>query len=374
MSSLNFTNAIKSALKKQGFQITKIGFSGTLDPFARGQLILGVNSYTKLLRHIQKDYKTYRATLHLGLESASLDTENIIDIKEVRKVKLEEIEQILESLHGTISYTPPKFSAKHINGKRAYELARTQINFELPIITMEVYSLNLLAYNHPFLSFEVCVSEGGYVRSIGELIAKGLGVKGGLCDLERISEGSLNYHDMLINIEHNRIQHNFQNKPFNRKDSHKINILSLQEKYQTQSMQHNITLLRPNTILELDFLYKNKAQKTKLIVIDMQNTLKYDTISLLKYAKESFNGAKITLDSQICSYLFEKPLRRKDKEQIKGESHTKENEKDSQDILRKYSNLHDTRTFLADFGGHFSILEIARNGKVKYILNRIDKC
>ena len=182
------SNAFLTLLKKHIGE-KKAGYSGTLDPFASGLLIIGFGAYTKLLPFLTKSPKCYRATLFLGAQSTTLDIEGIQKVELIKPLCLDNILQVLDSLQGEISYIPPQFSAKHINGTRAYKLARSGISFQLERQNMRVFGLKLLAYNHPFLSFEVCLDEGGYVRSIGELISSKLGVSGALSALERISEG-----------------------------------------------------------------------------------------------------------------------------------------------------------------------------------------
>lgn len=184
------SNLFLSKLKR-AYQTKKAGYSGTLDPFARGSLIVGFGNYTRLFSFIQKSPKVYEATLWLGAKSPSLDMENILSITEVKQFEKQKIQDILLSLKGKISYTPPKYSAKRINGKRSYELARKGVDVEIPIVSMEIFEIELLSYNHPYVSFLVSVSEGGYVRSIGEMIANALGVDGALSSLERISEGGI---------------------------------------------------------------------------------------------------------------------------------------------------------------------------------------
>ncbi len=182
------SNFYLSALK-QRYGEKSGGYLGTLDPFAKGMMILAFGQYTRLFPYFSKAKKTYRATLWLGLESESLDIENIIKIqKDVRESSNEELSFIFNELIGKHSYVPPRFSAKHINGKRAYELARAGVSFELKKVEMEIFDLKLLKYNHPFVYFEITLSGGGYVRSVGEIIAKRLGVCGGLSSLERIEE------------------------------------------------------------------------------------------------------------------------------------------------------------------------------------------
>lgn len=184
------SNTYLGYLKKH-FGIKKGGYLGTLDPFARGVLVVGFGSYTRLFPHLQKSPKLYRATLWLGAKSASLDIENITLVEQVREQSVERISEILESLQGTLRYTPPRFSARHIHGKRAYELAREGRDFSLPLSQMTIYESKILHYRHPFLHFEVSVSEGAYVRSIGEMIARKLGVNALLSSLERVSEGKM---------------------------------------------------------------------------------------------------------------------------------------------------------------------------------------
>ncbi|WP_027327794.1 tRNA pseudouridine(55) synthase TruB [Helicobacter pametensis] len=184
------SNAFLMRLKKK-YGWKKCGYSGTLDPFASGLLIVGVGAYTRLFPYLDKSKKVYEATLWLGAKSESLDIEQVHEVQMIQEFELGQILQVLSSLKGKITYIPPKFSAKHINGKRAYELAREGVSFELKASEMEVFELELMGYSHPFLSFRVSVSEGGYIRSLGELIARGLGCEGSLSYLRRIGEGNV---------------------------------------------------------------------------------------------------------------------------------------------------------------------------------------
>jgi len=109
---------------KQKYGTKKVGFSGTLDPFATGCLIVATGQYTKLFNYLQKTPKTYRATLWLGANSPTLDIEKVDSITEIAPFGKKEISTALESFLGEQSYYPPKYSAKKIGGKRAYELAR----------------------------------------------------------------------------------------------------------------------------------------------------------------------------------------------------------------------------------------------------------
>ncbi len=180
---------------KRKYHTKKVGFSGTLDPFATGCLIVATGQYTKLFQYLDKTPKTYRATLWLGANSPSLDIENVDSIKEVAPFSKERILDTLSSLKGELAYYPPKFCAKKIDGRRAYELMREGKEVTLKTITSTIYDIRLLNYNHPFVHFEATVSEGTYIRSLGALIADRLGVDATLSSLHRVREGKFFYEN-----------------------------------------------------------------------------------------------------------------------------------------------------------------------------------
>ena len=188
------SNAFLGRLKRK-YGVKKAGFSGTLDPFAKGVLVIGFGSCTKLFRFLDKTPKTYRATLWLGTKSPSLDTENIEKVEILSPFAEQKVIEAVESFRGELIYTPPIFSAKKIDGKRAYDLAREGKEVELKKVTSTIHEIRLLHYMHPFVTFEATVSEGTYIRSLGELIAKKLEVAGSLSMLERIREGRFVYED-----------------------------------------------------------------------------------------------------------------------------------------------------------------------------------
>ncbi|MCD6433152.1 MAG: tRNA pseudouridine(55) synthase TruB [Sulfurimonas sp.] len=187
------SNFFLSKLKRK-YKEKKAGFSGTLDPFAKGALIVGFGSHTKLFRFLNKTPKKYRATLWLGANSDSLDSEMIETVEVLKEFSHTVIEEAVESLEGNLEYEPPIFSAKRINGQRAYDLARAGKEFTLNKINSTIYESKLIHYTHPFVTFEVSVSEGTYVRSLGRIIAHKLGVShGSLTALERLNEGQFHY-------------------------------------------------------------------------------------------------------------------------------------------------------------------------------------
>ncbi len=188
------SNGFLSKIKRR-YGVKKAGFSGTLDPFASGCLIIAFGGFTKLFNYLDKSPKTYRATIWLGADSDSGDTENIKSVETVSKLATEMIQNAVLKLTGEVVYTPPKFSAKKIAGKRAYELARSGADFELNKSKMQIFSAKIVNYNHPFLSVELSVSEGAYIRSWAQLLAGILGVRATLSALERLSEGKFKYEN-----------------------------------------------------------------------------------------------------------------------------------------------------------------------------------
>lgn len=188
------SNRFLGQLKKK-YKVKSAGFSGTLDPFASGCLIIAFGAYTKLFNYINQAPKCYEATIWLGAKNASLDNENIEKISILEPFLLEDLQNFTNQLIGEIEFTPPKYSAKHINGVRAYDLARKGIDFELKTQKMQVFSTQILNYSHPFLTISLKLSQGGYARSWAELLAKKLNCDATLSALKRISEGDFFYEN-----------------------------------------------------------------------------------------------------------------------------------------------------------------------------------
>ena len=190
ISSNTYLNKIKRKYKNK-----KAGFSGTLDPFACGCLIVAFGQYSKLFKYLSKTPKTYRAVLWLGVQSESLDIENVTSVDIIKSLNENLIKKEIENLKGKIEYTPPKFSAKKIDGKRAYDLAREGVEFEMKKSTMDIVDTKFISYNHPFITFESSVSEGSYIRSLAQILCERLETIGTLSYLERLNEGKFFYEN-----------------------------------------------------------------------------------------------------------------------------------------------------------------------------------
>lgn len=188
MSSNFYLTKIKKKYKNK-----KAGFSGTLDPFAKGCLIVAFGQYSKLFKYLKKTPKTYKAVIWLGAQSESFDIEKVISVDLVDKINVENIKLELNSLIGDLEYIPPKFSAKKVDGMRAYDLARQGLDVELNKCNMHIYDTKFISYIHPFITIETTVSEGSYIRSFAQILLGKLGTVGTLSYLERINEGAFFY-------------------------------------------------------------------------------------------------------------------------------------------------------------------------------------
>jgi tRNA pseudouridine55 synthase len=205
ISSNKFLNQLK-----RKYNIKKMGFSGTLDPFACGVLIIATGQYTKLFRFLKKTPKTYITTLMLGAYSPTLDIEKIEKIENTPKLDIDKIKEILQSFKGKQYQLPPRYSAKKINGIRAYKLNNND-EFLDKKIEIEIFDIELINYSHPFITFKASVSEGTYIRSLGFDIAKKLGSIGALTYLERVNEGEFFYEceKKLNPLEYLDLEENF---------------------------------------------------------------------------------------------------------------------------------------------------------------------
>ena len=170
----------------------KVGHCGTLDPLAKGLLVVTIGKALKISRFIESDEKEYIATIKLGETTATLDREGeVIKKEEVTSFNKEDIEKVFNSLIGKIKQKPPIYSAVSINGKRLYEYARENIDVDIKERDIEIKKLELIEYNDKFIKYKVVCSKGTYVRVLCETIANKLNNIGYMHDLVRTRIGKL---------------------------------------------------------------------------------------------------------------------------------------------------------------------------------------
>ena len=182
----NWTSFDICAKVKRLFNTKKVGHSGTLDPFAEGLMIVCLGQATKIIPFLENYNKTYLATIKLGEETDTLDnTGNIIDKKDVLNYSLEELKNVLNSFLGKSQQIPPMYSALKHDGVPLYSLAREGIEIERKPRNIEIFSIELIEYNKPFLTFKCKVSKGTYIRTLAKDIAIKLSTVGHLVKLIR---------------------------------------------------------------------------------------------------------------------------------------------------------------------------------------------
>ena len=187
---IGMTSRQVGAILGKKFNTKKVGHLGTLDPFASGLLIIAMGKATKALAYFKDSVKEYIATISLGVATDSLDnTGEVLQTREVREYSIEEINEVLNEFKGKLIQTPPLTSAIHINGKRAYEYARSGKKIEVPSREIEVYDNRLISLDNKKHTLEVYfkVSKGTYIRTLGSDIANRLGTIGHLSALNRVA-------------------------------------------------------------------------------------------------------------------------------------------------------------------------------------------
>ncbi|WP_162523440.1 tRNA pseudouridine(55) synthase TruB [Calorimonas adulescens] len=203
------SNYVVQKIKKM-FKLAKVGHGGTLDPFASGILPIFVNKATRLNNYIHSFDKEYVACIELGTATDTADyTGKVVKRMSVPDISEEKIKESLKNFVGQIEQVPPAYSAKKLNGIRAYDLARKGVHFSLVPIKVIIYSCDLLYYEGDKIYIRVKCGSGTYIRTLCEDIACSLGTVGYVSYLERIRYGPLEksnaiaFDDLFSKIEIN---------------------------------------------------------------------------------------------------------------------------------------------------------------------------
>jgi tRNA pseudouridine55 synthase len=190
-TSFDAVNKLRWNIKqKLGVKKIKVGHAGTLDPLATGLLIICTGKFTKRIEEIQADEKTYTGTILLGKTTPSYDLESEYNASfPTEHITAELLEEVRISFLGEQQQVPPIFSAKQVDGKRAYDLARAGKEIELKANTIHISSFELDASRFPEIDFEVKCSKGTYIRSIAHDFGHKLNSGGTLIALRRTASG-----------------------------------------------------------------------------------------------------------------------------------------------------------------------------------------
>ncbi|MCX7026819.1 MAG: tRNA pseudouridine(55) synthase TruB [Spirochaetes bacterium] len=172
----------------------KVGHSGTLDSFATGLLVLVAGSYSRLTPWFVGLDKRYQAELSFGSETDTLDPQGEV-IAEGLLPSLAAIEAVLPGFTGPIMQIPPRYSAIHVGGARASDLAVRGRDFELAARAVSIYSLSLNSFENGKAILSVHCSSGTYIRSLARDLARSLGTFAHLSALRRLSVGPFDIAD-----------------------------------------------------------------------------------------------------------------------------------------------------------------------------------
>ncbi len=184
ISSAKLVSRVKKTLCAK-----KAGHAGTLDPFATGVIVCGINKGTKLSRFFLGGDKKYTGTIQLGLETDTLDSTGRI-VKQADKafldsISVELISEIVQSFKGSQKQNPPVYSALKHKGQPLYRFARQGIEIRKPARDIEIFSIEVKKIDLPFVTIDVHCSSGTYIRSLAHDIGAKIGCGGSLFSLVR---------------------------------------------------------------------------------------------------------------------------------------------------------------------------------------------
>lgn len=197
-TSTDVVRKVKFRLQRMGYRKIKVGHAGTLDPLATGILLICIGRATKRVEELQAERKEYVAELMLGATTPSFDMEHPVDkTYPTDHITREKVEAALLSLTGERLQAPPIYSAKKVEGMRAYEFARAGEEVELRKALINIYSIVLEEYDMPRIRIRVECSKGTYIRSLAQEIGEALDSGAYLTSLRRTRSGDHRVEDAV---------------------------------------------------------------------------------------------------------------------------------------------------------------------------------
>jgi tRNA pseudouridine55 synthase len=190
-TSHDLINKIRIMIRKStGLRKIKVGHAGTLDPLATGLMIICTGKFTKRIEEFSNLEKEYIATIHLGETTASYDLETEVnEVFPTGHITSELVAGALNSFRGEQLQVPPLFSAKFIDGKRAYEFARKGVERKLEPSKVFFHEIELLRYEFPEVKVRLLCSKGTYIRAFARDLGKELNSGAYLSALQRTAVG-----------------------------------------------------------------------------------------------------------------------------------------------------------------------------------------
>ena len=197
-TSFDVVGKMRSVIRQRmGIRKIKIGHAGTLDPLATGLLILCTGKFTRRIDEFQGLEKEYTGTIRLGATTPSFDLETAIDqiYPLTTLTGPEKIHSAAKHFITTFDQVPPQFSAIKIDGKRAYESARKEINVEIKARQVTISAFEIIRIEMPDVDFRVICSKGTYIRSLARDFGELLDCGAHLTALCRTRIGSFHLRD-----------------------------------------------------------------------------------------------------------------------------------------------------------------------------------
>lgn len=190
-TSFDAVNKVRSVLRYYyGIKKIKVGHAGTLDPLATGLVIICTGKMTKEINHFQLLEKEYIANFEFGKTTSSFDLETSVNKEfEISHITRDLVDKAIDKHTGDLQQIPPLFSAKFIDGKRAYKSARRGEDIELPASSVSVREIIVEKFELPELTLRIFCSKGTYIRSLARDIGTELQSGAYLSALRRIRIG-----------------------------------------------------------------------------------------------------------------------------------------------------------------------------------------
>lgn len=189
-TSADVVRKIKYKLRHHGYKKIKVGHAGTLDPLATGVLLICVGKATKQAEALQAEKKEYVTDIMLGATTPSYDLEHPIDKTfPYEHITKDLLEQAASELCGERLQLPPIYSAKKIDGLRAYEYAREGVEIEMKKALINIYNIDILDFELPMVKLRIECSKGTYIRSLAMELGEKLDSGAHLTSLRRTRSG-----------------------------------------------------------------------------------------------------------------------------------------------------------------------------------------
>lgn len=197
-TSFDAVNKVRRLISRRIGKKLKVGHAGTLDPKATGLLLICTGAMTKRINDLVGLDKEYTGTLFLGATTPSFDTETETDQHfDISHLNAEKILAATRQFTGTIQQVPPQFSAKLVDGKRAYLSARKNKEVKIEPVTITIYEFEITGMALPEVSFRVVCSKGTYIRSLVRDFGEAMGAGAYLTSLKRTRIGSYHISDAV---------------------------------------------------------------------------------------------------------------------------------------------------------------------------------